>query len=63
MTENERFHGAQMSLTTEQIVRQHVAASRRFRKSIRGDAAKARAFLIKAGILNKSGTKLAKRYR
>ena len=49
--------------TTQQIVKQHIAASRRFRASIRGDAAKARAFLIKAGILNKSGTRLAKRYR
>ena len=52
-----------MTPTTDQIVREHVEASKRFRKRIKGDAAKARAFLVKAGILNKSGTRLAKRYR
>jgi hypothetical protein len=45
------------------IVREHVAASKRFRRSIRGNAAKSKAFLVRAGILNKSGTKLAKQYR
>ena len=52
-----------MTPTTEQIVREHLAASRRFRKSIRGNPDKAREFLIKAGILTKDGKKLAKRYR
>jgi len=52
-----------MTRTTTQVVSEHLAASKRFRHSIRGDAARARAFLIKAGILTKNGTKLAKRYR
>jgi hypothetical protein len=52
-----------MSATVSQIVSEHVKASRQFRKAVKGDAARARAFLVRAGILNKSGTKLAKRYR
>jgi hypothetical protein len=52
-----------MTATATQIIREHVDASRRFRASVRGDAAKARAFLIKAGILHKGGKKLTKRYR
>jgi hypothetical protein len=52
-----------MATTPNQIVREHVVASKRFRESVRGDAAKARAFLIKAGILHKGGKKLTKRYR
>lgn len=46
-----------------ETVREHVKASKRFLKSIRGDAKKARAFLVRAGILNKSGKGLSKRYR
>ena len=52
-----------MTGTATQIVREHVVASKRFRDAVRGDAAKARAFLIKAGILHKGGKKLTKRYR
>lgn len=52
-----------MNATTEEIVREHIAASKRFLRSIRGDPAKARAFLVKAGILTRDGKKLAKRYR
>jgi len=52
-----------MTATANQIVREHVDASKRFRASVRGDAAKARAFLIKAGILHKGGKKLTRRYR
>jgi hypothetical protein len=52
-----------MTASATKVVREHVAASRRFRQSIRGNAAKSKAFLVKAGVLNKNGTKLAKRYR
>jgi hypothetical protein len=52
-----------MAPTVEQIVKEHLAAAERFRRSIRGNPAKAREFLIKAGILTKDGKKLAKRYR
>ena len=51
-----------MAPTVSEIVREHVIASQKLRKEIKGNPAKAKAFLIKAGILNKSG-KLAKRYR
>jgi hypothetical protein len=52
-----------MEMTVKHIVRDHLKASKEFSKETKGDPAKARAFLIKAGILNKNGTKLAKRYR
>lgn len=52
-----------MQMSVSEIVSEHLRASREFRKSTKGSPAKARAFLIKAGILNKTGTKLAKRYR
>jgi hypothetical protein len=52
-----------MSATVNNVVNEHVRASRRFRKAVKGDAARARAFLVRAGILDKSGTRLAKRYR
>ena len=51
-----------MTQTATEVVREHLAASKRFRLSLRGNAPKARAFLIKAGILTKNGKKLAKRY-
>ena len=46
-----------------EIVKQHVEASQKFRKSIKRSPEKARKFLISAGILNKKGTRLAKVYR
>lgn len=49
--------------TTTEIVRRHLKASKALRRSVRGEPQKARHFLIKAGILNKSGTALSKRYR
>jgi hypothetical protein len=52
-----------MTASTTKVVREHVAASKQFRQSIRGDVAKSKAFLVKAGVLSKNGTKLAKRYR
>ena len=52
-----------MTASATKVVREHVAASRQFRQSIRGNAAKSKAFLVKAGILSKNGNKLAKRYR
>lgn len=57
------FREASMNPSVDEIVRQHVEASKRFRRSIRGNPAKARAFLIKAGILSKDGKRLAKRFR
>ena len=51
-----------MTASATKVVREHVAVSKRFRQSIRGNAAKSKAFLVKAGVLTKNGT-LAKRYR
>ena len=50
-------------MTVDEIVKQHVKASQKFRKSIKGSPEKARTFLIGAGILNKNGTRLARIYR
>jgi len=44
--------------TVDQIVEEHLKASNRLRKKLRADPAKARDFLIRAGILNKKGTAL-----
>ena len=52
-----------MTGSATKVVREHVTASKRFRQSIRGNATKSRAFLVRAGILSKNGTKLAKHYR
>ena len=51
------------TMTVDEIVKQHVKASQKFRKSIKQSPEKARKFLISAGILNKKGTQLAKVYR
>jgi hypothetical protein len=48
---------------TTRIVQQHLRASRLVRESFKSSPRKAREFLIKAGIMNKKGTGLAKRYR
>ena len=50
-------------MTVSAIVKEHLKASRKVRKSLRGSPAKAKRFLIRAGILNKNGTDLAARYR
>ena len=52
-----------MTTSATKVVREHVAASKQFRQAIRGNVAKSKAFLVKAGILSKNGNKLAKRYR
>ena len=52
-----------MTASATKVVREHVTASKQFRHSIRGNATKSKAFLVKAGILSKNGTTLAKRYR
>jgi len=44
------------------IVKEHMLAAAKQRKEHR-DPEKARAFLIRAGILTKDGKKLSKRYR
>lgn len=49
--------------TVASIVKEHTKASRAVRKSFKGSPAKAKAFLIRAGILNTHGTQLSKRYR
>jgi hypothetical protein len=56
-----------MTQTVEQVVREYRKASRKFRRDMR-DPAKARAFLLRAGIAEKSksspnGIRLAKRFR
>lgn len=48
--------------TVTAIVREHRIAAARQRKEHR-DPEKARAFLIRAGILSKSGKQLSRRYR
>jgi hypothetical protein len=47
---------------TTSIIKEHRKAAKELRKEHR-DPEKARAFLIRAGILTKSGKRLAKRYR
>ena len=49
--------------SVEDIVKEHVEASRKMRQEWKQHPEKARQFLIKAGILDKSGKRLAKRYR
>jgi hypothetical protein len=56
-----------MIQSVEQVVKQHLLAARKVRTENR-DPAKARAFLLRAGILEKSksspnGVRLAKRFR
>jgi hypothetical protein len=56
-----------MTQSVEQIVKQHLRAARKLRRQNR-DPAKARAFLLRAGIAEKSksspnGIRLAKRFR
>jgi hypothetical protein len=48
--------------TVSEIVREHRAGMKRLREKFK-DPAEARKSLIRAGILTKSGKRLAKRYR
>jgi hypothetical protein len=50
-------------MTVNEIVKEHVKASNRLRKSVRGSPAKIRKLLIEAGVLNKNGTRLARHCR
>ncbi len=50
-------------MAVDEIVKEHVKASQKFRKSIKKSPEKARKVLIGPGILNKKGTRLAKSYR
>ena len=54
--------GAMSKATSTTIVEEHRAAATRQRKAL-ADPKKARAFLVRAGILEKGGKRLAKRYR
>lgn len=49
--------------TIADMVREHIKASREIRRSFKGSPQRAKQFLIRAGILNKKGTKLSSRYR
>jgi hypothetical protein len=48
--------------TVNTIIKEHRSAMKKLQKKLR-DPSEARRFLIRAGILTKSGRKLAKRYR
>ncbi len=50
-------------MTTRETVNEHLKSSRELEKKLRGSKAFARRFLIRAGILDKSGKKLARRFR
>lgn len=45
----------------DRTIREHKKAARELRISLQGSPKKARQFLIRAGILNKKGTKLSSR--
>lgn len=49
--------------STKATVREYMAASKRVAKKALKSRQSARAFLVKAGILNKNGKGLAKEYR
>ncbi len=50
-------------MTVNDIVKEHVKASDKLLKSLHRSPKKIRKLLIKAGILNKSGTRLARHCR
>jgi hypothetical protein len=50
-------------MNTDEMVKETLKALENVRKSLKGNPKKAREFLIRAGILNKKGTGLARRYR
>ncbi len=49
--------------TVDEIVAEHIKASRQVRASFKGNPKKAREYLIRIGYLDKTGKKIAKRYR
>lgn len=49
--------------TTAEMVKEHLEASKRLMKKVLASKRSARAFLVSAGILDKSGKGLAKPYR
>jgi hypothetical protein len=49
--------------TADQIVKEHLKASRELQKSLEKSLRKAREFLVRVGVLNKRGTKPARRHR
>ena len=49
--------------TVDEVVKEHLKASKRLRKAIEHSPKKAKELLILAGILDKNGTRLARRYR
>jgi hypothetical protein len=53
----------EVQMTVSAIVKEHLKASRKVRKSFQESPENARQFLIRAGILNKKGTGLSARYR
>ncbi len=48
-----------MLITVDEIVKEHLKASRKIRKSFKGSPAKARKLLIEIGVLDKNGKQLA----
>lgn len=49
--------------TVDEIVAEHLKASRALRASFKGNPQKAREYLIRVGYLEKNGKKIAKPYR
>ena len=49
--------------TVDEIVAEHIKASREMRASFKGNPQKAREYLIRIGYLEKDGKTIAKRYR
>ncbi len=50
-------------MTVNEIVEEHVKASKELRRSLKGSPDRVRTLLIRAGVLNKKGTKLARQCR
>lgn len=50
-------------MNVDEIVEEHVKAPKELRKSLKGSPERVRTLLIRAGVLNKKGPKLAKQCR
>jgi hypothetical protein len=50
-------------MTVKDIVSEHVKSAQKFEREVLSSPEKARRFLIRAGILDKSGKKMARRFR
>ena len=50
-------------MNSHEIAKETMKALENVRKSLKGNPKKTKEFLIRAGILNKKGTGLARRYR